>query len=348
MIKDRSETSVTIHDVARSCGLSSSTVSRALNGKHVQYRISDQARSRVLETADRLGFKANWKAKTLTDRRSFQIGMLFQAAFPEFRGIFAEILTSLNNTLEAAGYHLLFVPVHDERGLQLIQQHRLDGLILCDPHSNEIHSILHQIDSPLVVLNELAPDAGFSHVIPDEEQGMRLALDHLFAFGHEKIAFFRMGRHSSPTHFSLECRRSAFNASMAERGLAGYAITADESVDSFLSRVKIGPGGHTAIICYSHTEAAFLLRALLQKGLRVPQDVSLIAYNNTFPMDALFPAITVIDVPAKKMGEVGAKLLLEQINGESKPRHVTLPESLIVRESTGPAPRGGSGPIARL
>jgi LacI family transcriptional regulator len=337
----KSDLAITIHDVARDCGLSPTTVSRALNGKHVQYRISAETRARALKAAERLGFQANWKAKTLGDRRSFQIGMLFRHAFPEFRGVFEELLRELNGGLERAGYHLLFVPVHGDRGLALIREQRLDGLVLADPLSGEIISLLDAIGAPAVVLNNLAPSDRYGQVVPDDAQGVDLAVEHLVSLGHRRIAYFRMGRGSVAAHFSVALRRESFVASMQRRGLGDSAVVADEPVDAFLSRVPIGPGGCTAIITYTHTEVVHLLRSLSQRGVRVPHDVSIVAFNNTFPMDSMFPSITVVDVPAGQMGKLGAEMLLEQLNNpsEARPRHVTLPESLIVRESTGPAPQ---------
>jgi LacI family transcriptional regulator len=338
MAKPSTDSVVTIHDVARHCGLSSTTVSRALNGKHLQYRISPVARQRVLDAAVHLGFRANWKAKTLGDRRSFQVGMLFRHTFPEFRAIFESVLSELTVVLEQAGYHLLFLPVHNDKALNMIKEHRLDGLVIGDPLGDEIYNVIDQVGAPSVVLNNVSANPEHYQVIPDDEQGMSLALDHLIGLGHRKIAYFRMGRGSVARHYSVAVRREAYLSQMHERGLSDTAIAVDEPTDEFLSRVRVGQDV-TAIICYSHTEVVNMTRALAIRGIRVPQDVSLIGFNNVFPTEVLFPATTVIDVPGASIGRTGGRLLLEQLSSDVSsadlgPRRVTLAESLIVREST--------------
>jgi LacI family transcriptional regulator len=334
---------VTIQDVARACGMNKSTVSRALNMPPDRYPLRAETRKLILQKADELGYAANWTARALSARSTKQIGLLFRYSLPEMRGISGDMTQAFSAELEAAGYHLLFVPLHGDNWLQTLRGNQFDGCVIHDVDLGITLDAVRSIGLPAVVLNNVVQGNDLPTVVPDDAQGTRLAVEHLIGLGHRKIAYLRMGRGSEANHFSIALRRTTYLQAMQDAGLGEQALAADEPIGQFLDRVPVGvPGGYTALVLYSHSEGIAMLRHLHLRGLRCPQDVSLVSFNDVYPMADLFPAFTTISVPGEAIGRAGAQLLLEQLNatGEPAAKQIVLPETIVVREST--APLGGN------
>lgn len=326
---------VTTVDIARRLGISRPTVSTILSGAKSNTRVSDELRERVLQVAKDMGYRPSWTASALARGTTHQIGLLFPYSIPELRGIYEEMMQKTTEVFEAAGYHLLFVPTR--AGWQdILRSQRLDGALVTQVTSEELSETLVSSGMPAVMVN-VEGDPTLAHVMPDDAGGARLALRHLVQLGHKDIAFLRMGRASFAEHFSLRVRREAFLDAMRLAGLSDRAVVADEPLELFLDRVKLGRGGVTAVICYTHTEAVKLLPLLHARGIRVPHDVSLVCFNDVFPMADLVPAMTTVAVPGGAIGAAAADLVLRQIRGEEvSEKRVLLPESLVVRKSTAP------------
>jgi LacI family transcriptional regulator len=323
--------------------MNKSTVSRALNLPPDQYPLRPETRQQILDAAARLGYSPSWTARSLSARRTRQIGLLFRYSLPEMRGIYGDITQGLSAELERAGYHLLFVPLHGDNWQQTLRGNQFDGCVIHDVDVSGTLDLVRSMGLPVVVLNNVVPASDVSTVAPDDGQGTRLAVEHLLGLGHRKIAYLRMGRGSDAAHFSIKVRRDAYLRAMRDAGLAEHALAADEPIDQFLDRVPVGvPGGYTAVVLYSHTEGVLMLRHLTRRGLRCPGDVSLVAFNDTFPMADLSPAFTTVAVPGDAIGRAGARLLLQQLNATGDPvaRQTVLPETLVVRESTAPLAAG--------
>ena len=328
----------TLLDVARACGLSKAAVSQALNWSAERSTLKAETRELILSKARELGYTASWTARSLSNQATKQVGLLFHYSMPETRGIYGDIVPALTATLESRGYHLLFVPLHGEGWRQTLRDNRFDACVVNDVDPSISLAATRAVGLPTVLLNNVSSDLGVSSVIPDDAAGTRLAVEHLIALGHRRIAYLRMGNGGIVPHFSVAVRRDAYAAAMRDAGLGEHVLAADEPMDQFLDRVPIGADGYTAIILYSHTEGVCILPLLHKRGIRCPQDVSLVCFNDTFPMSNLVPAFTTVSVPAQEIGRVGGELLLELLDpaGGRSSRQVVLPETLVVRESTAP------------
>jgi LacI family transcriptional regulator len=334
--------SATIRDVAKLCGLSITTVSHALGNGSRRSRIPDFTVQRVTQAAKELNYKPSWRGQALAQRRSNQIGMLYRFELPEMRAVYYELMSRLNERLLASGYHLMFVPMHGDDWMAQADDPRFDACVLADAESEEDVTRMLVTGQPAVLLNSV-DDPRCSSVVFDDVMGAKLAVDHLVSLGHRDIAYCFCGGHL-PKHRSVAERKQSFLNTMASHGLGANARCFHGPASECFKDVKFGQGGITAVVGYADSEVIDILAILQRRGLRVPQDVSLIGFNDIPPMDRLFPAMTCVRVPGDQMGIAAADLLLEQLSGETKEqkskeaRRVVVPETLVVRESTAPPP----------
>ena len=186
---------------------------------------------------------------------------------------------------------------------------------------------------PTVLINARA-DAGWACVNVDDEAGTVAAMRHLYDLGHRRIAYYGG---EQPPHPSVIVRAASYQRFMRDAGLVP-----DEpftgSVESFAER--IGRGGAfpaTAVLTFDHRPAIALLHQFWRRGVRVPDDVSLVTFNDTYPVDQLTPPLTVVGLPVRDIADNAVRLLMDRISG-AHPAHaketVLLDERLIVREST--------------
>ncbi len=328
---------VTLADVAQACNLSKAAVSQALNAKPPQVTLKPETREFIRQKSIELGYTASWAARSLAVRSTRQIGLLFRYAVPETRGIYGDIVQSLTLRLEQEGYHLLFVPLHGNGWAEILRGNRFDGCVVSDVDPAQSLAAIQEVGLPAVLVNNTVEDPAVSSIRPDDADGARQAVEHLLELGHRRIAYFGGSEQTNP-HYSVRMRREAYAATMRRAGLGGHVLEVAGSMQNLFDRVPLGAEGYTAIVLYSHFEAVSILPQLHARNLRCPQDVSLVCFNDTFPMSELVPAFTTVAVPGAELGRVGAELMLELL-GElpgREVRQVVLPQTLIVRQSTAP------------
>jgi DNA-binding LacI/PurR family transcriptional regulator len=171
----------------------------------------------------------------------------------------------------------------------------------------------------------------------DDENGTRAVMRHLLSLGHKRIAF-NLGE-TPPAHFSVSIRAATYQLCMREAGL-----TPEEPfvgpIDQFVRRMIADPNRPTAILDYEHWSAVRLLQELWRNGLRVPDDISVATFNDTYPVMEVIPPLTTVALPTIQIAEHAVRLLLERIEQPQTPAEtIVLQESLVVRESTA-APKG--------
>jgi LacI family transcriptional regulator len=189
---------------------------------------------------------------------------------------------------------------------------------------------------PYVSLNEVVGKP-VSTVLADDVMGTTLAMAHFYELGHRKVAYTN-AEHWAFEHYSLAERHNTVLRWAQEHGMqvaAGHDARY-QTADNFLASAVIRQGA-TAVLCYDHQIALQVLGAASRMGLRIPEDFSLICFNDVFPVAELLPPLTVVAVSGESMGRTAAKMLIEAIQGAvDLPSQVRLPEKLIVRSSTGP------------
>ncbi|MBO0818384.1 MAG: LacI family DNA-binding transcriptional regulator, partial [Actinobacteria bacterium] len=329
-------------DVAARAGVHPATASRALNPETRLLVREDTAR-RVLDAAQTLGYRPNPVARSLRTRRSNTVGVLI----PDLTNpLFPPIVRGIEDRLAAAGYVALIgnTDGDDERERIVFEQMRarhVDGFVLATVHlSSALLAEAGRADLPVVLVNRLAEDHSMPSVSADNERGMRLAVDHLSELGHRRIAHI-----AGPQDVSTGLSRfRGFDAA-----LRAHAMATDEDLVVVAKafsieeghrccRLLLAQGGpFTAIAAGNDMLAVGCYGALEEAGVRCPEDMSVVGFNDMPFIDRLRPPLTTIRFPHYQVGTEAAQLLLERIAGEPGPVKVLyLAPELIARGSTAP------------
>jgi len=325
----------TIRTIAEQLGVHPSTVSRALRGDG-SGKISAEMRARVLAAAAAVGYRPNPWASSLRTSRTYALGLLI----PHLIDVaLAQMFEGAEARAREFGYQAITTGTHDDPAAErpLIQGHlqrRVEGLILAtamqsDPAIDEIDAI----GTPFVLLNRASGD--YPTVRGDDELGGYLATRHLIAQGHVTI-----GMVAGQTRFST----SALRQRGYERALAESGIPVDPSLivkSTFEPRGGLVAGTQllarkdrpTAIFSVNDYTAVGVMAAARDLGLRVPNDLALVGYNDS-NISALLPTpLTSVALPLREMGEAAVDLLLKRIEGEEV-ESIVIPPTLLVRASS--------------
>ena len=335
----------TIVDIANACGVTHATVSRVLNGK---LNVRPELREQILRTAEDIGYAPNLAARSLNGSSDHIIGV-FASRYTDFtKGISEFLLEGLVEVLQPLGYEVFFrllrAKAGNEAAVRTLPFWRFDGAILLQAPDPEIVAALRRRRVPYIGVNEVVEGAA-GNVLSNDSGGVELALDHLHELGHRTIAYANAGHYYLP-HYSIEERHASILSGTRVRKMTlteghDQPFTWEDAA-GFLRKAK--SAGATAIVTYDHQEAMLLLGAAYTEHLRIPDEMSLICFNDVFPLEFLPPPLTAVRVPGQQMGEVGAKLLLKALSAKTRQepaeaKVVRVDEMLIVRGSTAPPQR---------
>ncbi len=329
----------TIKDVAARCGVHPSTVSRALSPA-MKHLVADDVADRIKAAANALGYRLNMAAKGLRTGRSGLIGVLApDIADPGF----PPVLSGITDHLNAEGYATIVVDVGSNGSEQDLVDRLIargvDGLVLATVTLHD-EVVKHCLDAalPVVLVNRVDAAGQLPSAASDDAAGMRLAVEHLVALGHQRI-----GHVAGPQHVSTGARRRAgFEASVRDAGLSArhtpvetveaYTRAAGREAALRLLARRIRP---TAIVAANDLLALGVYDALAVRGLACPHDVSVVGHNDMPFVDMVAPPLTTIRIAQRDMGEAAARLLLARIAGpEAASEHIVLAPQLIIRGST--------------
>lgn len=327
---------VTIVEIAKRLGLSHSTVSRVLNGRSAAM-VSESTRLRVLTAAEEMGYRPNLAARRLRDRRTNTIGLLAWPNLAEWSAVNLPIIQGAHRALGLDGYEIMFaVSDYDGECGTSPAIGNWDGALALQMPRPEVLEQLLAWHTPLVSVNEVID--GLPGVVCDWADGMWLAMEHLWSAGHRRIAFLN-GDEMDARHVSLACRYGAYQQFLADHRAeapAGHGVRAHLAAAD-LALAEAVADGATAVVAYDHVGAIDALAALQRRGLRVPDDVSLVSFGDQFPVDRTEPPLTVVAAQGEQMGQEAAQLLLRSIRGEELgPLRTLVPERLIERRSVSP------------
>ncbi|MGZ4178629.1 MAG: LacI family DNA-binding transcriptional regulator, partial [Solirubrobacteraceae bacterium] len=330
----------TMEDVAKEAGVSRALVSLVMRE---QPNVSQARRARVLEVADRLGYRPNAMARSLASRRTKTVGVVLDDLRNPF---FAEIAGGVEELASELGYQLLLGAggrqARRERGsLATLLEYRVDGVILVSPRMRAADIAAAAAEVPVVMVGRQVRGVDTDLVIIDEHHGTELVLDHLVGLGHERIAHVDGGSGAGGPQ-----RRSAFLRGMRARRLGARArvIPGDftEEAGAVAARVLLAePELPTAVFAANDMVAAGLLGGFDQAGVDVPRDVSIVGYDNNFIAHLAHVSLTTVDQPRTEMGRMALELLLDRIdNRRSRVTRLVEP-TLVVRSTTAPPRRPG-------
>lgn len=325
--------SPTIVDVARESGLSTATVSRVFTPPNGSSRVREVTRDRVLRVAEELGYHPHWFARALAKGSSNAIGLLFEGDTPSLGSVHQGMISRFTDKLHRNGYRLLFIPVseNDSSWHQMLLGGHLDACVCIGSVHPAVQRALRESEMPAVVLN-CDTECGRPRVLVDDREGAERFTKYLIDLGHRDIVFFT-SKEAEATHYSVPERKVGFLAAVRKAGVRARIVncTADELVRNELD----GPDAPTGVVAYSHLESISLLHSLWRAGKRVPDDVSLISFNELFPVAQTMPPLTTMSVMSHRVGWIGAAVLLRQLRtGKVMGNEVyRVKEKLVLRES---------------
>ena len=328
----------TIYDIAKHVGVSAGTVSRALSRPD---KVLPTTRSRIEQAAAALGYVPNTVARTLKTQRSGKILVTVRDIANPF---FAQILQGAEQAAQAVGYAVLLgdtqhQPDREERYAQMLRRNEADGLIVLGHRlPPTARAIVQQRGAAAPVVNgcEFDPALGIPSVHIDNAAAARAVMEHLYALGHERIAVIG-GPPDNPLH---QQRLEGVRAAGKARGRLHQLVVepGDFSVESghaaALALLARTPAP-TAIFCVSDQMALGALAACRDLGVRVPDDLSIVGFDDLASSRYLTPALTTVRQPMREIGACAVSLLLAIIEGRDVPLQQTLDFSLMVRGSTG-------------
>jgi LacI family transcriptional regulator len=341
----------TIRELARLSGLSVGTVSKALNGYP---DVHDDTRARVLRLADELDYTPNAAARTLITERSHVIGVFLEVGrgHPDIQHpFFHGVLVGLKDYIGPAGFDLLLFASEKPGGgfgphsyLKRCRHHRVDGTVLFGVRADdpEMERLL-RAGIPCVGVDVELHGATCAYVMSDNVEGGAMAVKHLAQSGHRAIATIAGPLDTRPGRDRL----TGYREEIQRRGLAyrdDYVAYGDfyvESGEEQMHRLLALPERPTAVFAASDLMAVGALRAAGAAGVRVPEDISVMGFDDTFMAEHTNPPLTTLKQDKRGIGAAAGEAVVQRIEkAEDPPQEVTLPVELVVRASTGPAPEG--------
>ena len=329
---------VTIVDVANVCGVTPATVSRVLNAKK-KFSTSEAVRERILGAAKKMGYVPNLAARNLVRQETRIVGVFASPLTHIAEGINESLLEGFASVLHPADYDVFFEMSPAQSRKHAVPFWRFDGALLMQQPKPETVAELDRRGVPYVCVNEKVGNP-LASVLADDVMGMSRAVEYLRRLGHKRIAYANTDPYYF-SHYSVTERHETLLDGVKKHRMElvfGHEHPFKQAVDFLNLTVKAN--GATAVISYDHRIAVRLVGTATTMGLRIPQDFSLICFNDVYPVELLAPPLTAVAVSGKEMGRVGAELLLERLESKrAQPvNEIRVPEDLVVRGSTAPPP----------
>lgn len=319
-----------------------STVSRVLNDKGDDYRISPETQQRILDTARDLRYRPNYVARGLRLNKTNTLGLIAPDITNPF---FAHIVKYIQQFAHGLGYGLVVCNTDEDLSLELehidlLFQKRVEGLIAM-PVGQKSDHFQEWVSKgrPLVLLDRSLREVDTSSVVVDNYSGSREAVEHLISLGHRRIAIIQ----GLPDTYTSVMRLRGYKDALVDNGLAidgELIVGGDFRTETGYLETKIVlklSDPPTALFPTSDLLTLGALRAIEEEALRIPDDISMVAFDDLDFAPFLKCPLTAVRQPREMMGEMAVRLLIEQLeNRGSKARQMMLKPELIIRESAAP------------
>ncbi|MFZ0392965.1 MAG: LacI family DNA-binding transcriptional regulator [Terracidiphilus sp.] len=338
---------VNLRTLAEHLELSQTTVSLVLNNSPSARSIPPETRRRVMEAAQRLKYRPNYFARSLRQSKSMSVGVLA----PDLsEGYFTRVMNGVVQELTAAHY-FYFTACHDwkkeliEQYPRMLVERAVDGFLLLNTSAESLN-----VPVPVVAISAHSPAENVTNIVLDHHCAVELALRHLYNLGHRRIAFMR-GPRAIP---DSEYRWEAIQQVGRDIGLridpahviridtegwsmkTGYHPMAPEIGYKPMKALLEKTRDFTAVFCFNDIAAIGAIRALKDAGRSVPEDVSVVGFDDIQSAAFTTPSLTTVRQPLMEMGKRGAQILLDRIANREKqfPSEITMTPELEIREST--------------
>jgi len=326
-------------ELAERLGFSPATISLVLNRSSAADSIPEQTKNLIIEAARKLNYRPNMLARSLRTRRTYTVGVIV----PEIsEGYTANVLSGIEDILLQEGY-FFFVTSHRHRAdlldhyPQTFLDRGVDGVIAVDTLWN------HELPVPVVTVSGHNKVEGITNIVVNHARASLLAMEHLVKLGHRKIAFIKGQDFSSDTEIRW---RSTMDAAAKLGILVSPKLTAQLEEDSpspqvgykVTKKMMKSREPFTAIFAFNDISALGAIRAVFESGLRVPEDVSVVGFDDIQSAAFQHPGLTTIRQPLHQMGKTAAETVLRRIkSGHDRVHEIVVEPELIVRESTAKA-----------
>lgn len=343
------ERRATIRDVARHAGVSTAAVSKVLRGA---YGVSPAMKEKVAASIAALEFRPLALARGMRGS-SYTLGVFLVDLSNTF---FSVLVGGIRDVAEERGYQVLIGQARQgieaqRRLIEAMVDRRMDGLLLIAPFgsADELERLGRTI--PVVVLGRHGPGEHFDTVASDDIAGSALIVDHLVSLGHERISFLGHQEPGDEPGMPQTVRAHGYDLAMAQHGLerwidhipGRWGTEGGFEAGRVIARREVRP---TALHGGADVAALGAYTTLVQAGLRVPEDISIVGYDDV-PTAALPPiGLTTVDQSGVEMGRRAAELLVSRIEGRTESQHLLIPPRLVIRHTTAP-PSGEQPPAER-
>ncbi|MFS0637651.1 LacI family DNA-binding transcriptional regulator [Mesobacillus foraminis] len=326
---------VTIKDIAKLANVSHTTVSRALNNSPL---IKEPTKKKILEIAAQMNYTPNFNAKSLVKQKSYTIGLFYTSisngTSPSF---FADTLKGVNSVISQE-YNLFVRGIDDYSDYSSIGRQRYDGILLMSQSVNDNAFIYHVMEKniPFVVLNRDIEEKKIINILSDDKEGARQAVEYLIGHGHSDIAIIegKQGFKSS------QQRKEGYISALIQHGIqirSEYSASGNYDMESGyrameqLLSLNTRP---TAVFCSNDDMAIGAMNAIFANELKVPDDVSVVGFDDIGFAQYTMPRLTTVKRPVEQISVEGAKKLLSLLNGNEQRREKILANTeLMIRDS---------------
>lgn len=331
----------TLKDVAELAGVDVSTASRVLNG--ASFRVRENTRQKVLAAARQVGYQPNALA------RSLRVGKtnIFALLVPDITNpFFAELSKGAEDATASYGYSLILCntedrPEPEEEYIRALRERQIDGFLVATAHNGGTNALkLIESNYPVVLVNRRIRGLRTGFVVADDTNGAKEAVRYLLELGHRRIAHIAGYSHAD----TAKRRLSAYRSVMSAQDLGGVAedlvVQSDYTFkggQDAMARLLDLPDRPTAVFVANDIMALGALTIAQTRRVRVPEDISIIGFNDIALAQYSYPRLTTVRTPSYEMGALAAQMLLRMVKGEdASPSGITMRSELVIRDSTAP------------
>lgn len=336
---------ITIADIARKAGISKTTVSHVLTGKRP---VRTRTKKRVLQIIEELGYYPNYTARCLSNKKTGIIGFVGHPIH-DTRCYFSplwEFVFAATTKASKLGYRILFLPISHENNEELLEIARagyVDGVILMEIRLKDKRiELLREEEFPFVIIGRCKDNSGIDYIDIDAEGALYDGVTYLLARGHRNIAFIGV----EDINFGYTCRaREGYAMALRENNISlqdrliHFCSPSEISGRELATKLIEDKVSFSALVSCEDIISAGVLKAFHEKGVRVPEDISLLSFGNSVLSEVTNPSLTVLNLRAMEMSEMAVETLVEKLgDGKGKERiQQILSSHLVERKSVASA-----------
>lgn len=331
---------VTINDVAAASGVSKATVSYVLNGKK---KVSEETKNKILDVIQKMGFVPDLNARGLSNKDTKLIGVVIPQTEPGTKLMFhnyfySELLENIEYHARQLGYHVIISATDVTQDyLNLIQERNLDGVIIVGTYQNEFYNQLHKLEVPVVLVDSYCKYDWFQTIRIDDAHSSYIATKYILEQGHKEVALVT-GRIQKDG--VMQKRLEGFKQALFEAGIEFNENSLFETTVDYESGVNVAPNilsrnkNFTAVIATADVIAVGLIKGFHNCGVRVPEDISIMGFDDLLISQYIVPGLTTIKQPISVKGEKAVNMLVENMKDPyMKRREEILEVQLVIRGS---------------